>query len=292
MKKDWLPPRLRYYYGNYFEDKPLHFQVIKNLINNGYKIRTTAYGETLTLDKPKVMGCISVGKTNIALRCDESHLTTDLKEKKIEVYDATHHNMTITPSKIKSPTIQANFLPDGNLKDMHLAFEVHNALGQKIVFSCEIIAEKQANPRVILTIKECEERYCFGDLVDCIYEKTDLRYYNEEQGKLEYNTSKARIDEDEIKEKLSQWKRLLLLEYQTSDAKALYAVFSFFEQVMQHRKTVHANYLCHNSFSSLVVRCMECLGKYIDEVSQSVSSDFELVDETVIKHLLRYVQKG
>lgn len=286
-KQDWLPQRMRLC----FEGKPLHLQVIKNLVKNGYKIRRTFYGETITLDKAQVLGSISVGKSEISLLCNESYFTTDLKEKKIEVYDAVHNIMTITPANIKSPTIQANFLPDGNLKDMHLAFETHNAFGEKTVFTCEIIAEKQADPRVILTIKECEERYCFGDLVDCIYEKTDLRYYNEEQGKLEYNTSKARMDEDEIEGKLSQWKRQLLLEYQTSDAKALYAVLSFFEQIMQHRKTVHANYLCHNSFSWLVVRCMECLGKYIDEVSQSVSSDFELVDETVIKHLLRYVQQ-
>lgn len=209
--------------------------------------------------------------------------------------EVTEKRMRIYRRLIKSPTITAAFLDDGDLHLMELSFIIHTQIGHKTVFHCDIYNRDAIFvPHVRLDITELEQQkdryiskrkkfisYCHR--LSAIARECSTT----EDGHETWSESEISFPE----EKLNEWKEQLLLEYQTSDAKALAAVFTFLSKIQKHSQKEDDGTYAKDAFSRMIVACLEALGKYENEVANSVADDLRLKNADAIKHVLSYIRR-
>lgn len=209
--------------------------------------------------------------------------------------EVTEKRMRIYRKLTKSPTITAAFLDDGDLYEMELSFIVHNQIGHETVFHCNIYYRSAIFvPHVSLDITELEQQK--GRYIS--KRKNFIRYSNRLSAIVrEFNAMEdgheAWTDSEinALEEKLNEWKEQLLLEYQTSDAKALAAVLTFLSKIHKHLKKEDDDTYAKDAFSRMIIACLEALGKYENEVANSVAGDLGLKNADAIKHVLSYLRR-
>lgn len=204
--------------------------------------------------------------------------------------------MSIHSRQMVSPTISAFFLDDGDLYSMKMSFIVHNQIGHETEYDCFVSPGKDGMlPRVYLVIMEYEQ----GEtLLQTPKNKIEISYCHRLSASArEYCVTKDGHEawsEYEIsfpEEKLNEWKEQLLLEYQTSDAKVLAAVLTFLSKIHKHSQKEDDDTYAKDAFSRMIIACLEALGKYENEVANSVADDLGLKNADAIKHVLAYLRR-
>lgn len=307
MSQNWNLKKAK----KHFKGSDLHEQVIEAFTKAGYEVEKEwitnygnicgPYGNAIALQKEQMRGRIKLDGSLMDFRYGHKSFKVDMNEKKFVIFftdDILAPYIRFKKDETTSPTITAHFLPDGALDKMEISLSFPGEIEKELHFECELVAYNPyiKSPYIKLEVKEYNETNLPGNYLTSISELYlaskpcgELKCYVSTKAEDKYSSWKGEyIADAAFLLKLREWKDKLLLAYQTSDAKALVAVLTCLEEML-HSKNRQDDF--KERFSELIVKCLECLGKYTDEVLESTSADLGLSDSGVMRYILEYVKK-
>lgn len=317
MSQNWNLKKAK----KHFKGSDLHEQVIEAFTKAGYEVQKEwitdfgnvggPRGNAIALQKGAMQGRMKLDGSLMDFYNDQMAIKVDINEQKLVIF--LEKGIIVPYIRFKkdettSPTITAHFLPDGILDKMKISLSFPGEIEKELHFECEITPNTSYinAPYIRLEIEEYDEE-------TVLFSKTEINYtkscWDQFKGKIgfvstiEYANGHhywvcSSISSEDLLPKLHEWNEKISLAYQTSDGKALSHVFTFLEAMLRSEKIFkkypHAMQRrddVSKAFSELIVKCLECLGKYTDEVLESTSADLGLSDSSIMKHILEYVKK-